>query len=59
MARDELVISKLPGRAGLYLCKQEGGSTRAIARFIRGEDSAREFIEWAVRAGATYTDTRK
>jgi len=51
---DELVISKLPGRSGLYLCKQEGDGVRAIARFMRGEKSAEEFIAWAVKAGATY-----
>jgi hypothetical protein len=56
---DELVISKLPNRSGLYLCKQEGGVTRPIARFTRGEESAQEFVAWAVRAGATYTDMKK
>lgn len=53
---DELVISTLPGRTGLYLCKQEGTHVRPIARFTRGEESAKEFVDWAVRAGATYTD---
>lgn len=53
---DELLISKLPGRIGLYLCKQEGNTVRPIARFTRGEESAKEFVDWAVRAGATYTD---
>jgi len=51
---EELVISKLPGRSGLYLCKQEEGRVRAIARFMRGAESAEEFIAWAVKAGATY-----
>lgn len=59
MARDELVISTLPGRTGLYLCKQEGTSVRPIARFTRGEESAQEFVDWAVRAGATYTDMKE
>lgn len=53
---DELIISTLANRSGLYLCKQEGSIIRPIARFTRGEESAKEFVEWAVRAGATYTD---
>lgn len=53
---DELVISTIPNRSGLYLCKREGTRVRPIARFSRGEESAREFVAWAVRAGATYTD---
>jgi hypothetical protein len=53
---DELIISTLANRSGLYLCKQEGTHVRPIARFIRGEESAKELVEWAVRAGATYTD---
>lgn len=53
---DERVISTLPGRTGLCLCRQEGNSVRPIARFTRGEESAKEFVAWAVRAGATYTD---
>lgn len=57
MAGSELVISTLAGRTGLYLCKQEGNRIRPIARFQRGEESAKEFVEWAVAAGATYTDT--
>jgi hypothetical protein len=50
MARHELVISALPNRTGLYLCTQEGSSIRPIARFTRGEESAQEFVDWAVRA---------
>lgn len=57
MAKHELVISKLPNRSGLYLCKQEGTTVRPIARFTRGEESAKEFVDWAVQAGATYTPT--
>ena len=57
MAAHELVISKLPGRTGLYLCKQEGNRVRPIARFMKGEESAQEFVDWAVQAGATYTPT--
>lgn len=53
---DELVISTLPGRRGLYLCVQEGSTIRPLARFTRGGESAKEFVAWAVRAGATYTD---
>lgn len=56
---DELVISKLPNRSGLYLCKQEGGRIRPIARFTRGEESAQEFVDWAVKAGAKYTDPKE
>lgn len=55
---DELVISSMPNRSGLYLCVQEGTTVRPIARFTRGEESAKEFVEWAVRAGATYTDMK-
>lgn len=56
MAAHELVISTVPNRSGLYLCKQEGNSVRPIARFIRGEESAKEFVEWAKKAGATYKE---
>lgn len=55
MTRHELVISSLPHRTGLYLCTQEGGVITPIARFTRGEESAQVFIDWAVKAGATYT----
>ncbi len=55
MAAHELVIAKLPNRSGLYLCTQEGSVIEPIARFTKGEESAREFIEWAQKAGATYT----
>lgn len=57
MAAHELVISTVPNRSGLYLCKQEGNSVRPIARFTRGEESAKEFVAWAVKAGIQYTDT--
>lgn len=59
MPKHEMVISKLPGRNGLYLCKEEGSRVRPIARFMKGEESAQEFIDWAVQAGATYTDTKE
>lgn len=59
MAAHELVISTLPGRTGLYLCKQEEERVRPIARFTRGEESAQEFVDWAVQAGATYTPTEE
>lgn len=59
MAAHELVISSLPNRSGLYLCVQEGSVVRPIARFTKGEESAKEFIAWAVKAGATYTDAKK
>jgi hypothetical protein len=59
VAKDELIISTLPNRSGLYLCKQEGNAVRPIARFTRGEESAKEFVDWAVRAGATYTDLKE
>lgn len=59
MARHELVISTLANRSGLYLCKQEGNKIRPIARFTKGEESAKEFVDWAVKAGATYTDMKK
>ncbi len=56
---DDLVISTLPGRTGLYLCKRERGGVRPIARFTRGEESAKEFVAWAVRAGAKYTPAKE
>ena len=59
MAKHELVISKLPGRTGLYLCVQEGVNLTTIARFTKGEESAQIFIDWAVKAGAEYTDAKK
>jgi hypothetical protein len=60
MARTrELVISTVPNRSGLYLCKQEGTTVRPIARFTRGEESAKEFVEWCVKAGIEYKDVRE
>lgn len=55
MAEHELVISSLPNRSGLYLCTQEKGTVRPIARFTRGEESAQIFVDWAVKAGVIYT----
>jgi len=59
MARSDLVISTLANRTGLYLCVQEGTTIRPIARFTRGEESAKEFVAWAVKAGAAYTDMKE
>lgn len=56
MAAHELVIARLPNRSGLYLCTQEGNQVSPIARFTRGEESAKTFVSWAKRAGITYTD---
>lgn len=58
MSRHELVISSLPNRSGLYLCVQEGTSVRPLARFSRGEESAKEFVAWCVKAGIKYEDPR-
>lgn len=51
MERHELVIASLPGRTGLYLGFTEGTTWRSVARFTRGKESAKEFMEWARRAG--------
>src|SRR5688500_4330678 len=59
MARTpDLVISTVPNRSGLYLCKQEGAAVRPLARFTRGEESVKEFVEWCVAAGIYYEDTQ-
>ena len=55
MAARDLVIARLPGRTGLYLCVQKESGIRPIARFTRGDDSAKEFVDWAVSAGIQYT----
>lgn len=55
----ELVIAKLPGRTGTFLCVQEGNAVRPIARFTKGEESAKEFVDWCIMAGIKYEDTRK
>lgn len=57
--RHELVIATLPNRTGLYLCKQEGSVIRPLARFTRGQESANEFVSWAVASGIIYEDARK
>lgn len=58
MARSELVITTLPGRSGMYLAVRDAPSViRPIARFTRGEESAKEFVEWCVKAGINYEDT--
>ena len=51
---NELVISSLPNRSGLYLCTQEGSRIVPVARFTHGEASAKIFVAWAVKAGARY-----
>lgn len=48
---DELLITTVPGRTGLYLAFQEGTRVTAIARFSRGEESAKQFVAWAKRTG--------
>ena len=55
----ELVIARVPHRSGLYLGVQEGNSFRAIARFMQGERSAREFMDWAIASGVITIDERK
>lgn len=59
MARSDLVITRLPGRTGMFLAVQEGGVIRTIARFSRGEESAKEFVDWCIKAGINYEDTRE
>lgn len=55
----ELVITSLPNRSGMYLAVQEGNAIRPLARFTRGEESAKEFVDWCVKAGIKYEDTRE
>lgn len=55
----DLVIISLPGRTGKYLAVQDGASTETIARFTRGEESAQKFVDWCVKAGINYEDTRR
>lgn len=59
MAEHELLITTLPGRTGLYLCKREGNRTRPIARFTRGEESAKEFVDWCVKVGVRYENPKE
>ena len=47
----EMLISKLPNRSGLYLGYEENGTWHTIARFTRGEESAKRFLDWARKAG--------
>lgn len=54
----ELIITKIPGRNGLYLVLQDGASIEALARFSRGARSAEKFVDWCVKAGIRYEDTR-
>lgn len=51
MAASELLITKLPGRTGLFLAFHEGVNLKVIARFSRGAESAEEFMAWAQRSG--------
>lgn len=48
---DELLITSIPGRTGLYLTFREGTRVTTVARFSRGEESARQFVAWAKRTG--------
>lgn len=48
---DELLITSIPGRTGLYLAFREGARVTTVARFSRGEESARQFVAWAKRTG--------
>lgn len=48
---DELLITTVPGRTGLYLAFREGTRITTIARFSRGEESAKQFLSWAKRTG--------
>jgi hypothetical protein len=59
VAKSELVITKLPGRTGMFLAVQDGTVIRTIARFTRGEESAKEFVDWCVKAGINYENTRE
>lgn len=49
----ELLITRFPGRKGVFLGKQDGSRIRKLARF-ESEEAAQEFIDWAVAAGAVY-----
>lgn len=51
MADNEILISGVPGRTGLYLGLKINGAWHSIARFTRGEESAKEFTDWARKAG--------
>jgi hypothetical protein len=59
VAKHELLIARLPGRTGLYLGFHEGTTWTTVARFTRGEESAKQFVEWAKKAGINYEDTAK
>lgn len=48
---DDLLITTVPGRTGLYLAVQEGTRVTTIARFSRGEESAKRFVAWAKKVG--------
>lgn len=55
----ELLVTTMPGRSGLYLAVQDAPNViRPIARFMKGEESAKEFVAWCVKAGIRYEDTR-
>lgn len=51
MAASELLITKIPGRSGLFLAFKDGADLHTIARFSRGAESAEEFMAWAQRSG--------
>jgi hypothetical protein len=51
---DDLVVTKLPGRSGLYLAIQNGATIETIARFTKGAESATKFVDWCVQAGIKY-----
>lgn len=58
-ARHELVIASIPGRTGLYLGVMRNGAWHSIARFTRGEESAKEFTNWARDAGIRVEDDKE
>lgn len=52
MPSNEMLITTVPGRTGLYLAvRRDDNFVRPIARFSRGEESAEEFMAWAEAAG--------
>lgn len=54
--RDEMVIARLPDRAGLYLGFDTPDGWVSVARFVRGAKSAQEFVAWAKKAGIRYEE---
>lgn len=55
----DLIVTTVPGRTGLYLALQDGTSIETLARFSRGARSAEKFVDWCVKAGIRYEDTRE